>query len=62
MIEKRAPVRRPGKLAIFNATNDAAWNVCEFAAKMGFWVEAKSVTWVLHRGMPPTNQPDSCSK
>ena len=62
MIVKRAPVRRPGKLAIFNATNDAAWNVCEFAAKMGFWVEAKSVTWVLHRGMPPTNQPDSCSK
>ena len=59
---KRAPVRRPGNIAVFNATTDAASNVCEFAAKMGFWVEARHVTWMLHRGEPPMGRPDSCGR
>ena len=52
---KKSPVGNV-KRRQFNATNDAAYNVCEFAIKQGFWVEAKSVTWMLHKGVPASSK------
>ena len=56
----QAPVRTAKLARVFRSTNDAAYNVCAFARKMGFCVEAKSVTWLLHRGARPAEQPDPC--
>ena len=44
----------------FNVTVDAAANVCAFASKMGFWVAARSLTWVLHRLPLPVGAKDAC--
>ena len=61
--EQRSPVggRPDVKKARFNVTNDAAVNVCAFAQKMGVWVSARSLTWVLHKLPVPPGLKDACA-
>ena len=63
--QSRELVRSPvghAKRARFNTTNDAAHNVCVFARKQGFWVEARHVTWLLHKGRPKQGDKDACER
>lgn len=62
--EQLSPVsRRPDvKKKRYNVTVDAAANVCAFASKMGFWVSARSLTWVAHKLPLPTGTIDACTQ
>ena len=55
-----SPVRHAKRLS-FNVTHDAALSVCDFAHKMGFWVETQSVTFLLHRLPVSAGAKDACA-
>ena len=55
-----SPVRHAARRT-FNVTHDAGLAVCDFASKMGFWVEASSVTFVLHRPPIAAGGRDACA-